>query len=354
MQALKRKVSLADLAQQLQLSPSTVSRALAGQKDISQTTQARVRQLAEQLSYLPNGLAASLRRGRSRTLGLVVPHLNGGFYPAVVTSVERAASAAGYHVVMCQSHEDVCREQRSISTLLAAQVDGIILSVSTTTQAETHHLEQVRQQGTPMVFFNRVPDLPQTKAVVLDDFSGAYQAVTHLIEKGCERIAHLAGHQHLTPNRNRYLGYQQALRAHGLPAPPEWVYALAAPSLAEGRAGMRHLLALAPAPDAVFSVGAYPAAGALEVAQAAGLRVPHDLALACVSDEPFTSLQQLNLTTVNQRAEPMGEAAVRLLLQALEHGPGYHPPHVVLAPELCVRASSLRAARPEAAAGPAP
>ena len=346
MQLPKKRVLLADLAQQLQLSRSTVSRALAGQKDINLVTQVRVRQLAEQVGYLPNNLAAALRRGRSQTLGLLVPHINGHFFPTVMMGIERVASAAGYNVVMCQSNEDVRREQSHIATLLAAQVDGIMLSVSATTQTDTSHLERVRQQGTPLVFFDRVPNIPQSTAVLLDDFQGAYRAVAHLIEQGCRRIAHFAGPQHLNTSRNRYLGYRQALHDHGLPAPPEWVYPVTAPTLAEGRAGMRHLLALAAVPDAVFAAYAYPAAGALEELQVQGLRVPRDMALACFSNEPFTSLTQLGLTAIDQRAEQMGEATVRLLLQLLKKGPDYQPPHLLIEPVLHVRSSSLRAGCP--------
>ena len=339
----KKPTSLRDIAEALGLSPSTVSRALANVPGISEATRLRVQQHAQELHYRPNHLAASLRKGRSQTLGLLVPHINGYFFPAVMNGIAQVASQAGYSVLMCQSDEDVCRERRNIATLLAAQVEGIILSVASTTRADIGHLEEVRQQGTPLVFFDRVPELPQSTAVVLDDFQGAYQAVTHLIEQGCRRIAHFAGPPHLSTSRNRYLGYQQALRVHGLPTPPEWVYPVASSSLEEGRAGMRQLLLLDPMPDAVFAAYAYPAAGAQEVLQAQGLQVPHDVALTCFSNEPFTSISQLNLTAVDQRAEQMGEAAVHLLLQLLKCGPGYQPPHVVLQPELRVRASSLRA-----------
>jgi LacI family transcriptional regulator len=345
----KKRTSLIDLAKQLNLSASTVSRALANQAGISEATKARVRQLAEELHYLPNNLAASLRKGHSQTLGLIVPHINGYFFPAVMTGIEKIASEAGYNVVMCQSNEDVRRERQNIATLLAAQVEGIILSVSATTNAETQHLEQAREQGTPLVFFDRVPALAHSSAVVLDDFQGAYQAVSHLIEQGCVRIAHFAGPQHLNTSHNRYLGYQEALRAHGLPLDEQLVYPLEASTLDAGRRGMQQLLALPTPPDAVFATYAYPAAGALEVLQACGQRVPQDVALACFSNEPFTAMTQLGLTAVDQRAEQMGETAVRLLLQLLKRGPDYTPPHIVLKPELRIRASSQHLALVEAA-----
>jgi len=239
-----KRISLNTIAEHLGLSTSTVSRALADHAGISEATKARVRQLAEELNYLPNHLAASLRKGRSNTLGVIVPHINGYFFPAVMNGIEKVASQAGFNVMMCQSNEDVRRERQNIATLLAAQVEGIILSLSATTHQQVGHFEQAQQQGTPLVFFDRMPELPNSTAVVLDDFKGAYQAVTHLIEQGCTRIAHLAGPQQLNTSRNRFLGYQEALRAHGLPLLDELVYQLPSSKLEDGRAGMAQLLTL--------------------------------------------------------------------------------------------------------------
>lgn len=336
-----KRPSISDIARQLGLAASTVSRALSNSVGISEATKGRVREAARTLHYRPNHLAAALRKGRSQTLGVIVPHINGYFFPAVMNSIERVASQAGYNVMMCQSNEDLGREQQNIETLLAAQVEGILLSLSASTQQQVQHLELVRRQGTPLVFFDRVPELPRSTAVVLDDFQGAYQAVSHLIEQGCTRVAHLAGPQHLNTSRNRYLGYQQALRAHGLAPDERWVYYLPTPDLTSGRTGMQQLLRLPERPDAVFAAYAFPAVGALAVLQEHGLRVPQDLALACFSNEPFTTMTQPSLTAVDQRADQMGETAVRLLLQLLKRGAEYTPPHIVLKPELHIRSSSL-------------
>jgi LacI family transcriptional regulator len=256
--------------------------------------------------------------------------------------IETIASKAGYNVLLCESNDDVRRERRNVDTLLSAQVEGILMSVSATTLDQTDHFEQVRKQGTPLVFFDRMPDLVGSTGVVLDDFSGAYQVVTHLIEQGCTRIAHLAGPQHLNTSRNRYLGYAQAMRAHGLPLDDEnLVFALPALSQESGRMGMEHLLGLAQPPDAVFAAYAIPTAGALEVLHERKVRVPQDIALACFSNEPFTTMTTPRLTAVDQRAEQMGETAVRLFLQLCKRGPEYAPPPIVLKPELRLRDSSL-------------
>jgi LacI family transcriptional regulator len=341
MPAKKQQTSIRDLAQQLNLSISTVSRALADHKDISESTKQRVRELAQQLSYRPNQLAAALRKGHSKTLGVVVPHIKGYFFPAVLNGIEKVATREGFNVLMCQSNEDVRREQRNIETFLDAQVEGILISVSATTHGEAQHFEQVRRQGIPLVFFDRVPELPQSMAVILDDFQGAYQAVAHLIAQGCTRIAHLAGPQHLNTSRNRYLGYREALRAHGLPYEDEWTYSLPALTHEAGRLGMQHLLALEAGLDAVFAAYAIPTVGAMEVLRDQGRRVPQDLAVACFSNDPFTAMTQPQITVIDQRPEQMGETAVRLFLQLLKRGPAYTPPHLMLKPELVIRNSSL-------------
>ena len=341
MAAKKHQTSIRDLAQQLNLSISTVSRALADHRDISEATKLRVRQLAQELSYRPNQLAAALRKGHSKTLGVIVPHIKGYFFPAVMNGIEKVATREGFNVMMCQSNEDLHREQRNIETLLDAQVEGILISVSATTHLDVQHFEQVRRQGIPLVFFDRVPELPQSMAVILDDFQGAYQAVSHLIAQGCTRIAHLAGPQHLNTTRNRYLGYREALRAHGLAYEEHWNYSLPALTHEAGRLGMQHLLALDSALDAVFAAYAIPTVGALEVLREQSLRVPQDIALACFSNDPFTAMTQPQLTVIDQRPEQMGETAVRLFLQLLKRGPVYVPPHLILKPELVIRNSSL-------------
>jgi LacI family transcriptional regulator len=272
---------------------------------------------------------------------VIVPHIKGYFFPAVLNGIEKVATREGFNVLMCQSNEDVRREQRNVETFLDAQVEGILISVSATTHGEVQHFEQVSRQGIPLVFFDRVPELPQSMAVILDDFQGAYQAVAHLIAQGCTRVAHLAGPQHLNTSRNRYLGYREALRAHGLDYQEEWTYSLPALTHEAGRLGMQHLLALNAGLDAVFAAYAIPTVGAMEVLRDQGRRVPQDLAIACFSNDPFTAMTQPQITVIDQRPEQMGETAVRLFLQLLKRGPAYTPPHLMLKPELVIRTSSL-------------
>ncbi|WP_165822110.1 LacI family DNA-binding transcriptional regulator [Hymenobacter edaphi] len=337
------RTSITDLARALNLSPSTVSRALTGHPQVSEATKQRVRELAEQLHFQPNQLAAALRRGRSNTIGVLVPYITGHFFPEVVNGIAIEASRTGHNVMICQSNEDVRQEQRNIELLMNAQVEGILVSLASTTQ-DFSHFDAVRRAGTPLVFFDRiVEDMagPYTSAVVLDDHAGAYAAVAHLAGQGYRRIAHFSGPLHLNIHRNRHQGYLDALRDHGLSAPEELVF-VADLNQETGTLGMRQLLQLAEPPDAVFSSNDLAAVGAMQVLKAHGRRIPADVAVVGFSNEAFTALTEPTISSVDQRCHLMGLTAVQQLLRLLE-APGSAPlPPVVLTPELLVRASSQR------------
>jgi LacI family transcriptional regulator len=337
----KKRASLTDLAQQLNVSVSTVSRALNGHSAISEATVKRVAALAKELGYQPNHLAAGLRRGRSSLLGVVVPHIDGNFFSQVVKGIEAAASKAGYHVLICQSNEDVAHERENLETLMNAQVEGIMASISRTTR-EFQHFEKVRRRDIPLVFFDRILEGHQVNAVVIDDRAGGYQATRHLLAQGYRRIAHLGGPPHLNIYKLRRLGYEDALREAGLLIEEELIIE-GDMTMEDGHAAMRQLLALPQPPDAVFSSSDFTVAGALAVLGERGLRVPQDVGLVGFSNELFSRLTTPMLTTIDQHCELMGRSATRLLLQLMdEHDLHSAPRHLLLQPELCVRASSLR------------
>ena len=332
---------MADLARELGVSMTTISRALSDHHSIGAATKQRVLKLAKKLNYQPNHLAAALRRGQSRLLGVVVPYIEGKFFPSVIQGIEQAASKAGFSVIVCQSHEDVQLERRNVETLLNAQVAGVLVSLARNTQ-EFHHFDKVRGRGIPLVFFDRIPAGEQVNSVVLNDHEGARQATRHLLEQGCRRVAHLAGPQHLNIYRHRRQGYLDALAASGLAA-DEALIDYSDMTLEDGAAAMRRLLALPNPVDGVFGAGDSAILGALQVLKAQGVSVPRDIALAGFSNEGFTAITEPRLTSVDQRCEEMGEAAVRLFLElaAAPHAP-FAQRQVVLQPELFVRESSLQ------------
>jgi LacI family transcriptional regulator len=334
-----QRASISDLAAQLNLSVSTVSRALSNNSRISEATKKRVWDLARQLHYQPNHLAAALRKGRSNTLGVVIPHIDGQFFALVVKGIETLANEAGFNVMICQSNEKVAQEQKNIEALLNAQVDGILVSLSLSTHSY-QHLEEVRRRGIPLVFFDRIMESPEVSAVVLDDYQGGYAAVHHLLEQGCQQIAHLGGPQHLNICKNRYQGYADALQAYGRPLNPALVH-FSDLSMQDGREGMEALLKQVPDLDGVFACNDLALVGAMQMVKRQGLRIPQDVALAGFSNELFDSLTEPMLTSVDQRCEEMGRTAVELLLEIIAAGSQpIAPRHVVLQPTLLIRESS--------------
>ena len=340
-----RRASITDLAKTLGLSPSTISRALSDHDDVSEATKARVRQLADELHYQPNQLAAALRRGRSNTLGVLVPHITGHFFPQVVHGIATEAAKLGFNVMICQSNEDSRQEQKNIDLLMNSQVEGILVSLATTTH-DFGHFEAVRQQNIPLVFFDRVVEDfsgSNVSAVVIDDYQGAYQVVTHLIEQGCTRIAHFSGPLHLSIHKNRHQGYRDALQAHGLPLNEELIV-FCEMSQKGGTQAMRQLLKLPQRPDGVFSSNDLAAIGAIQTVKSQRLRVPQDVAIVGFSNEMFAMLTEPMLSSVDQRCEQMGKTAVQLLQKMLKSGPNRvgPPKPIVLKPKLLVRESSQR------------
>ncbi|MCC2546608.1 LacI family transcriptional regulator [Hymenobacter sp. BT175] len=340
-----RRASITDLAKELKLSASTISRALANHDDVSEATKQRVRALAAELNYQPNQLAAALRKGRSNTLGVLVPHITGHFFPLVVHGIATEASKAGFNVMIFQSNEDEQQERKNIDLLMNAQVEGILVSLANTTQ-HFEHFEAVQKQTVPLVFFDRIiegMEGQKVAAVSLDDYQGAYEVVSHLVEQGCTRIAHFTGPLHLNIHKNRHQGYLDALQAHGLPV-EEPLTVFCSMDQKGGRQGMQKLLRLAAPPDAVFSSNDLAAVGALQLVKEKGLRVPQDIAIVGFSNEKFTSLTEPTITSVDQRCEQMGQTAVRLLLKMLNatSETAAPPQNIVLKPKLLIRESSSR------------
>jgi LacI family transcriptional regulator len=337
---------MADLARELGVSMTTISRALSDHHSIGAATKQRVLKLAKKLNYQPNHLAAALRKGQSRLLGVVVPYIEGKFFPSVIQGIEQAASKAGFSVIVCQSHEDVQLERRNVETLLNAQVAGVLVSLARNT-LEFHHFDKVRGRGIPLVFFDRIPTGELVNSVVLNDQAGAFAVTNHLLEQGCRRVAHLAGPQHLNIYRERQQGYLNALHAHGI-EPQEELIVYSDMTQEEGGQAMRQLLMLPNPIDAVFGAGDSVILGALQALKSQGIRVPQDIALAGFSNEGFTAITEPRLTSVDQRCEEMGEAVVRLFLElAAAPEAQFVQRQVVLQPELFIRESSLQATETE-------
>lgn len=336
----KSKTTIHDIASKLNITASTVSRALNDNPRISEATKKAVQKAARQLGYQPNNIAAALRHGRSHIIGIIVPTADRTFFASVVRGVEEIANKIGYKVIICQSYDNYETEVQTVDALLSARVDGIIASIGKNTEDFSHYKRA--QEKMPLLLFDRTTDKLEVSQVVIDDFLGAYKVTEHLIEQGCRRIAHFTSTKKISIYKERLRGYTEALRDNGLPFHPELVVE-SDMQLEDGRSSMEALLQLTEMPDAVFSASDYGAMGAMQVLKERKIAIPEQVALAGFMNEPFTSFTDPALTTVDQLPISMGNVAAELFFEQLKAGDKKHlPQRTVLKPEIIIRQSSLK------------
>ena len=291
------------------------------------------------MNYRPNQMAAALRKGRSNTLGVIVPAIDRHFFASVIRGIEEEANVAGLHVMVCQSYDDSERERELIEGLQSLRVDGIMLSTAKDGANTPEFFRSIIAGGTPLQFFDNLPkEMDAAAAVVINDRSGAYQATKHLLDQGLTRVAHLRGPQHLAIYLNRYLGYQRALTEAGIEATEALVYDITS-HFDNGRKAFAHLWTRKVKPDGIFSSSDYAAAGFMQAAQEHGLAIPKDLAVIGFANEPFAELMTPSLSSVDQQTLSMGRKSARRLM-AMIKGEEFDARRVVLEPSVIVRGSS--------------
>jgi LacI family transcriptional regulator len=209
------QVTIKDIARELGISPSTVSRALKDHPDISVQTKKAVNELADKLNYQPNIVALNLRQKKTNTIGVIIPEIVHFFFSTVISGIEDVAYTAGYNVILAQSNESYQRELTDMKALFNSRVDGMLISISRET-TNFDHIESIISKGMPIVFYDRMYNSPTSSKVIVDDYAGSKEGVNHLIEQGCKRIAHLNGSPNLIISIDRLRGYKDALEENGL------------------------------------------------------------------------------------------------------------------------------------------
>jgi DNA-binding LacI/PurR family transcriptional regulator len=333
------QATIKDIARALGISPSTVSRALKNHPDISPRTRKAVKELADKLHYEPNAIALSLRSKSSRTIGIIIPEIVHYFFSSVISGIEEIAYKSGYTVIICQSNEDYDKERNIIHTLMSNRVDGVLVSVSKTTTRYDHFLE-LQASGIPIVFYDRVLNIPNSDRVIVDDFSGAYKAVDHLIRMGCRRIAHLATSQELMIGRNRKAGYIQALKDHNIEIDEEIV--LRCDTDKHAQKCIPYILSLQKKVDGIFAVNDLTAMTAMSIIKRSGYLIPDEIAIVGFSNSVYSSMTDPALTTVEQQGYEVGRRAISLLLDRIQSDEPIESRVEQIKTELIVRGSSLR------------
>jgi LacI family transcriptional regulator len=312
----KVSITIKEIARQLNISKSTVSRALRDSSEISEETKQKVIELARKLDYSPNPIALSLLKNRTQTIGIIVPDIDNPFFSLAISGVDDVAYRRGYHVMIYQSHESYEREQIDARHIASRRADGLIVSLAS--QSVNHqHFVELQESDIPIVFFDRVSEQVKTHKVLVDDYDGAFRGTEHLIEQGCRRIAHISGPMNLTISRNRFNGYRDALLKHQLPFREEWVVS-AEYSQSEGSDRAYQLMALRERPDAIFAASDRIAIGVHWALRQLGYRMPDDVALLGFSNLTISPLLDPPLSSVAQPSFEMGQQAAELLLELIE------------------------------------
>lgn len=312
----KANITIKDIAKELGVSPSTVSRALKDHPDISIDTKKEINELAKKLNYQPNTVALSLRQSKTNTLGVIIPEIAHFFFSAVISGIEDIAHDAGYHVIITQSNESFEREVMNTKALFNSRVDGILMSVSRETE-NYDHLQSLLDYDIPLVFFDRIIDSLNACKVIVNDEQGAYEATTHLIEQGCYRIAHLAGPQNLAISKNRLNGYKAALADNRYMIDDNLIKVCGLGTFEEAESITNEILDYRFPPDAIFANNDVAAYGAMMAIRKKQLKIPEDIAIVGFSNWRFSSLIQPALSSVTQPGFKMGQEATRLLMKQI-------------------------------------
>ena len=332
----RENITIKDIARELGISPSTVSRALKDHPDISQATRDAVNELAERWNYRPNPIALSLKSGSSKTIGVIIPDVVHFFFSTVISGIEDVAYQRDYNMILCQSNEMWEHEVKNIKTLLSSRVDGILASVAKTT-TDFGHYRSITDKDIPLVFFDRAAEEIDTDSVVIDDETGAYRAVNHLLRMGKKRIVHLAGPPRLAIARNRLNGYLKAMKEYRLTPQDEDI--VKCDDIQSAERIIPALLTRTPRPDAFFAVNDLTAAQTLMIVKRHGLRIPEDIAVVGFTNSQIATLTDPGLTSVDQKGFEMGQLAARLLIDRIENRRGPVQKKIITS-ELVIRGSS--------------
>lgn len=310
---MAKKITIKDIAKELNTNFSTVSRALNNNPRISEEMRAAVLKQAKLMGYQPNTLAQQLKKGYSNTIGLIVPRINRVFFSNVIHGVETIAKKNGYNVIICQSNEKADEEFNNVQTLLSNNIAGIIMSVSRETNNDSA-IKEVEDREIPLVMFDRTILDKEYSEVVNDNFQGAYNAVSHLIQQGYQRIVHFSGPLFIKSYRERFEAYRQALSDHNL----EYDERLLAEDVLTRDKGwecVKNLKKNDVKFDAIFSASDYSALGAMLCLQEEDVAIPQEVGVCGFANELFAEL--IGLTSVEQHSVEIGKSAAELLLKKI-------------------------------------
>lgn len=330
-----------DLAKATGVSLATISRVFNESEKVKPVTRNKVMAMAKKLNYRPNKIAAGLRNGKSGSIGIIIPVIDREIFSSSIRSIEEVLSDAGYNVIICQSHESYEKEQSIIENLKQLNIDGIIISISKGTK-KIDHLTSLKEEDIPVIFFDRDVELAQFNSVVINNYNGAYQATSHLIDQGCKNIFHLAGNQNVFTFKERKRGFLSALRDLDIEV-GEHVNIPFDDGHEEGINLLRKCLQSKNPPDGIIANGDIAALVAIKIVEEFDIKIPDELAIVGFGDSNFCTFLTPSLSSINQRNEDIGKIAANLLLKEIsKEGHEFTGTQQMLPPMLKIRDSSNR------------
>lgn len=312
---IDKNLTIRDIAQKLNLSKSTVSRALRDSYDVNPETRSKVLSLVKELNFEPNINARGLREQKTFNIGVVIPSFQIPFYSVVVGGIHKVLSEAGYNVMSSQTNESYESELTSVNSFLKSRVDGILISFSSDTN-QFDHIKKVADKGVPVVMFNRITTDVDLPSVTVDDYKGAYDAIEYLISRGSRKIAYISGPKSPLLSKRRKQGYIDCLRSHQLDFKDEWIVESDF-SVEGGMKAAEELLKLPKWPDSLFCICDSVAIGAMITLKKRGVRIPGDISVMGFTNDFFSGFVDPPLTTISQPVWEIGEKAASLLLLQL-------------------------------------
>ena len=316
---MKRKITLKQIAKELDVSISTVSKSLRNSLEIGEETRLKVQAFAKFYNYKPNNIALSLKNRKTKSIGIIIPEIVHYFFSTVINGIEQVANENGYSVVICLSDDSFDKEVLNMEMLANGSIDGFIMSLSKETQykGDFHHITEVINQGMPVVMFDRVTNDILCDKVIIDDKAAAYEAVQSLIDNGRKKIALVTTVDYVSVGKLRTDGYEKALLDNGLPFNEDLIIKIEDVDTCEITISeLLHARAF----DAVFAVNELFAVTIIKTASKMGLKVPEDLAVIAFTDGIISKYSTPSITTVSQSGEKMGNKAAKMLIERLEAG----------------------------------
>lgn len=312
---MRKQVTIKDLARTLNISVTTVSRAIRNAPDINPNTRKAVMELAESLNYEPNYIAQSLVKKQTKIIGVIVPSIQSNYFSLALSGMTDVATEHDYYLMICQSNETAELELSNIKKLVSCHVDGLLISISKETK-DTEEFERISARGIPIVMFDRILPGFCCSKVIVDEYEGAFRAVEHLIKKGCKRIAHIAGPKDLSVSNNRKNGYLDALKKHQLPVDESMI--IHCNSFEDDALkSIRKLVKRGNKPDGIFFINDLSAITAIKYLRRQGIRVPEDIKLVGFNNDPVSEVVEPSLTTVMQPGYEVGKLSMGILIDEI-------------------------------------